>query len=86
MQATVPHLTRLLDGKPDLDQIYDKIASVDFSKSVLTRVPERLVVMRDAASGWTDLGSPRRVVDVLSQHIGESPLLTGQLAALRVQA
>jgi mannose-1-phosphate guanylyltransferase len=78
LQATVPHLTRRLGGDPDIDRLYNKIAPVDFSKEVLTRMPERLVVMRDSASGWTDLGSPSRVVEVLSRH-GEWPFATDRL-------
>jgi mannose-1-phosphate guanylyltransferase len=70
LQATVPHLTRSLGVRSAysrLDQIYDSIEPIDFSKAVLARMPGRLVVMRDAASGWTDLGSPSRVIDVLTR-------------------
>jgi mannose-1-phosphate guanylyltransferase len=84
LQAAVPHLTRLLEGNPELGQLYDKIPPVDFSKAVLMREPERLVVMRDAGSGWTDLGSPRRVLDVLNRQ-GEWPFLTDRLTALPVR-
>jgi mannose-1-phosphate guanylyltransferase len=68
LQATVPKLRRSLEHsfiKGQIDQFYGQIAPVDFSRAVLTRMPGRLVVLRDSASGWTDLGSPRRVADVL---------------------
>jgi mannose-1-phosphate guanylyltransferase len=68
LQTTVPHLTRSLEHSfinGQVDRFYDQIAPVDFSRSVLTQIPGRLVVLRDAASGWTDFGSPRRVTDVL---------------------
>jgi mannose-1-phosphate guanylyltransferase len=68
LHATVPQLTRLLEASfmnGQIDQLYGRIAPVDFSRAVLTRMPGRLVVLRDAASGWTDFGSPRRVMDVL---------------------
>jgi mannose-1-phosphate guanylyltransferase len=68
LHATVPELTRLLEDSfmnGQIDQFYGRIAPVDFSRAVLTRMPGRLVVLRDAASGWTDFGSPRRVMDVL---------------------
>jgi mannose-1-phosphate guanylyltransferase len=70
LQATVPGLLQSLDRGSDvqLDQLYDGIAPIDFSRSVLARMPERLIVQRDAASGWTDFGSPARVVDVLSRQ------------------
>jgi len=83
LQATLPGLTRLLEGNSELDRLYERIAPVDFSKAVLTRMPKRLVVMRDGTSGWTDLGSPRRVVDVLRRH-GESPFVIDRLAARHV--
>jgi mannose-1-phosphate guanylyltransferase len=73
LHATVPKLTRLLEHSfmnGQIDQLYGQIAPVDFSRAVLTRMPGRLVVLRDAASGWTDFGSPRRVIDaLLSQGI-----------------
>jgi mannose-1-phosphate guanylyltransferase len=71
LQATVPQLTRSLEhvrGDLELDRFYDKIEPVDFSRAVLARMPGRLVVLHDAASGWTDFGSPRRVIDVLTRH------------------
>ena len=72
LQATVPHPTRLSEHNV-LDGHVDQIAPVDFSRAVLSRMPGRLVVLRDAASGWTDFGSPRRVMDVLvSQGIRPS--------------
>jgi|HubBroStandDraft_6_1064221.scaffolds.fasta_scaffold426116_1 mannose-1-phosphate guanylyltransferase len=80
LQATVPNLLNFLKNVPDVDRLYDRIAGIDFSKEVLMRMPERLVVMRDAASGWTDLGSPRRVMDVLSER-GEWPIVSDRLTA-----
>jgi len=68
LHASMPQLTRLLEDslmRGQIDQLYSGIAPVDFSRAVLTRMPGRLVVLRDAASGWTDFGSPRRVMDVL---------------------
>ena len=35
---------------------------------VLSVEPRRLLVMRDAASGWADLGNPDRVVNTLVQN------------------
>ena len=50
---------------PDLNQIYREIEPIDFSKDVLSGAPERLLVLRDGPSGWTDFGSPQRAMDVL---------------------
>jgi mannose-1-phosphate guanylyltransferase len=86
LQATVPQLTRSLEQVHrdlELDRFYDEIAPVDFSRAVLARMPRRLVVLRDAASGWTDLGSPRRVIEVLtSQGIRPSWLDPARPSAL----
>jgi mannose-1-phosphate guanylyltransferase len=49
----------------DLDSCYRSIPSIDFSRDVLASQPERLLVIRDGASGWTDLGNPQRVFDTL---------------------
>jgi mannose-1-phosphate guanylyltransferase len=71
LEATVPELTRSLAADSDdrqLDEVYDRLAPVDFSRSVLARMPKRLIVLRDNASGWTDFGSPGRVMDVLTQY------------------
>ena len=77
LQTTVPHLVEALEGclqNGRIEQFYDKIAPVDFSRSVLASEPGRLVVLKDAASGWTDLGSPRRVVELLGSELCEGKL------------
>lgn len=51
-----------------LDTPYRLIRSVDFSHDVLSRRPERLLVIRDTMSGWTDLGNPDRLFDVLTRE------------------
>jgi hypothetical protein len=52
----------------DLDSSYRAVPPVDFSRDVLASQPERLFVIRDAMSGWTDLGSPSRVFDTLTRQ------------------
>jgi mannose-1-phosphate guanylyltransferase len=51
----------------DLDSSYRAIQNIDFSRDVLTCSPKRLLVIRDAASGWTDLGTPDRVVNTVAR-------------------
>jgi mannose-1-phosphate guanylyltransferase len=66
--ATVPHLVAAIGdcfSAPDLDRVYREIEPIDFSKDVLSAAPERLFVLRDGPSGWTDFGSPQRAMDVL---------------------
>jgi len=76
--ATIPHLSRTLaacltDGR--LDRFYGETPIVDFSRVVLARVPERLVVLHDAKSGWMDLGSPHRVAEALTLSGMQPPWL-----------
>jgi len=70
-QATVPQLTKALESvnnASQMEELYSRIASVDFSKTVLRGATRRLMVLRDGGSGWTDLGTPHRVLDTLSRH------------------
>jgi mannose-1-phosphate guanylyltransferase len=52
----------------DLDSAYREIRAADFSRDVLAPQPHRLLVVRDAASGWADLGNPARVIDTLIRN------------------
>ena len=48
-----------------LNAVYQRINTGDFSKLVLSTRPERLGVWCLGDVGWSDLGDPRRVMDVL---------------------
>ncbi len=77
LDATVPELMGALRRsirQNAVDRLYDSVTPVDFSQAVLTRAPERLVVLRDT-SGWTDLGNPRRVAEVLLHQGMQLPWL-----------
>lgn len=65
MRAAAPDLALLDD--------LETTAPFDFCRDVLAQVPENLLVVRDAESGWTDLGSPRRVSEVLTSR-GVTPI------------
>lgn len=47
--------------------IYDTLPAFDLSRDVLQRVPDALAVVPSPGAGWTDLGRPSRVMDVLSR-------------------
>jgi mannose-1-phosphate guanylyltransferase len=51
-----------------LEVAYQAIPAVDFSRQVLVPQPHRLLTVRDTASGWADLGSPARVMDILARN------------------
>jgi mannose-1-phosphate guanylyltransferase len=53
----------------DLAPTYARLPSVDFSRDILVHQAKRLLVLRDSGSGWTDLGSPDRVLDLLSKSV-----------------
>ena len=55
------------DEESIVQTIYQNLPIVDLSKSVLSAVPERLGVFCLGDVGWSDLGDPRRLLEVLSQ-------------------
>jgi mannose-1-phosphate guanylyltransferase len=63
----VSNIAAALSDK-DLDSAYRGVRTVDFSQAVLVPQPHRLLVVRDAVSGWTDLGNPTRVIDTLTRN------------------
>jgi hypothetical protein len=52
----------------ELETVYRLIPPVDLSHQVLALEPRRLLTIRDAASGWADLGNPARVMDILARN------------------
>jgi len=69
--GTSPRLP-VVDGHRDTNQtacpgqlLYDRLPELDFSRDILQRSPELLRVMTVPACGWSDLGTPRRVVETV---------------------
>jgi hypothetical protein len=48
--------------------VYDSIPTLDFSRDVASLRSERLAVIDLPLAGWTDLGEPSRVLDVLADR------------------
>jgi mannose-1-phosphate guanylyltransferase len=70
----------------DLNSAYAEVRSVDFSHEVLTALPHRLLVVKGGVSGWTDFGTPARVIDTLVRNGIQATWLgnaTGRGAAAR---
>ena len=67
LRQYIPHLFRALPqakrlaGMFDADKVYGSLAPGDFSKQVLSALPDRLAVLRLDNVGWSDLGTPERV-------------------------
>lgn len=55
-----------------LAQLYEELPALDFSRDVLQRSPELLRVMTVPPCGWSDLGTPKRVVQTVSRFRSES--------------
>jgi mannose-1-phosphate guanylyltransferase len=52
----------------ELEVAYRVMPTVDFSRQILAPQPDRLLAVPDTTSGWADLGSPTRVMDILARN------------------
>lgn len=52
----------------DMDRAYRDVDRIDFSTHVLSPHAERLLVIPDGSSGWTDLGNENRVMGMLVEN------------------
>jgi hypothetical protein len=50
-----------------LDELYQDLPLVDFSRVVIQGSEEKLRVVKAPACGWSDLGTPKRVADTLKR-------------------
>jgi mannose-1-phosphate guanylyltransferase len=57
----------------DLESLYTRLPAVDFSREVLQRVEDRLDVVPVPQCGWTDLGTPERLLRWRMRSAGELP-------------
>jgi mannose-1-phosphate guanylyltransferase len=64
-----------------LVQLYDRLPELDFSRDILQRSPELLRVLTVPACGWSDLGTPRRVVETVNRFGSASSVAGGKQAA-----
>ena len=74
LRATAsPAMTRMAEAvvSGDLERVYNDIEALDFSKHVLSRKPDGLLVMPDDTSGWADLGNQARVIQTLDRDNNE---------------
>ena len=71
LRTRIPGILRSLErgfATGDLKIAYRAVPVVDFSREILTPQSHRFLVVRDRDSGWTDLGTPERVVETLTQN------------------
>jgi hypothetical protein len=48
-----------------LEELYSRLPSLDFSRDILQGIESYLEVLSVPACGWSDLGTPRRIREVL---------------------
>ena len=52
-----------------LSVLYSALETIDFSRAIVQGAESRLRVVTAAACGWTDLGTPQRVIEALQRPI-----------------
>jgi NAD(P)-dependent dehydrogenase (short-subunit alcohol dehydrogenase family) len=85
IRAAVPEIWKAFDPLRNMSsaaeesraaqEIYGTLPAADFSKLVLSNVPERLGVFCLRDIGWSDLGTPERLIEVLAKTDGRSEWL-----------
>lgn len=65
--------TRRGIGPLALQDLYEDLPSVDFSRAVVQRASARLKVITAPACGWSDLGTPSRVAQALRRVESHQP-------------
>ena len=75
LKQCIPAVFHAFEPRPhgsDWNRIYNTLASSDFSKQVLSALPDRLAVLRLDNVGWSDLGTPERVMAAVGAHVGKA--------------
>ncbi len=66
----------------ELEAAYRVMPAVDLSRQVFAPQPHRLLIVRDVTTGWADLGSPSRVMEVLARNNIHPAWLRGEYKLL----
>ena len=65
--------TELADEEQSMRRVYNDLETADFSKAVLARSANQLLVTSCGNVGWSDLGEPRRFIEALLENGIENP-------------
>jgi hypothetical protein len=65
MRAAVGGMKSRGPHTPSLADVYQQLATVDFSRDLLEPQAHRLQVLSVPSCGWNDLGTPKRVIETL---------------------
>src|SRR5258708_1298875 len=66
----IPHVVLAINNAVvdnDLERAYQDIPAVDLSRQVFAPQPHRSLIVRAVTTGWADLGSPSRVMEILAR-------------------
>jgi mannose-1-phosphate guanylyltransferase len=69
--SQVPNVVLSLNkalAENELEAAYTLMPAVDLSRQLLAPQAHRLLAVRDTTSGWADLGSPTRLMDILARN------------------
>jgi NAD(P)-dependent dehydrogenase (short-subunit alcohol dehydrogenase family) len=83
--AEVPNVVLAINKAPadnELEAAYRVMPAVDLSHQVFAPQPHRLLTVRDVTSGWADLGSPTRVMEILARNNIHPPWLREEYKSL----
>ena len=69
----------LTSGKAALGELYERLPNLDFSRDVLEGAEDTLRVLAVPGCGWSDLGTPQRVVECVRRC--EETALPGRCAS-----
>ena len=78
--AEAPPSAGICDHPLVLQPAYQRMPKANFSRAVLEACPDSLAVARLPRLAWTDLGSPRRVIEVMDR-LGIRPPWADRLSA-----
>lgn len=65
MRASVQHDRERGSGAVAVAELYRRLPEIDFSRDILAGQESKLCVLPVRPCGWSDLGTPKRVVEVL---------------------
>jgi len=68
LEAACRHAEADASCGADLAGLYERLPTIDLSHGIVERCSDRLRVVQVPACGWSDLGTPRRVAQVLGME------------------
>jgi mannose-1-phosphate guanylyltransferase len=93
VELAVPQFARLFRahlryplGLTDVHHLYDSIRATDLSRDVLQALPGLMSVVRVPPCGWSDLGTPERMMTFMSRLGSLKPLAVRGTGRRRVAA